>query len=148
VKLIYFLLAILIGCGLTLQGAINSNLKQHLGNPIAAAVISFSVGTIVLLLAYLALPNQYTLSLANLKATTWWMWLGGILGAFYIVFSIIVIPEIGFANFFILLVAGQILLSIVFDQWGLWGYQVHSFSALRGTGIVLMIVGIYLIQKF
>lgn len=146
-RIICYLVAILLGCGLTLQGAINTNLKQHVGSPITAATISFGTGALVLLLAYFVIPNQQHITLDNMKTTAWWMWMGGFIGASYILFSIMVIPAIGFANFFILLVAGQILLSAVFDQWGLWGHQVRALDLPRAMGIVLMAAGIYFVQK-
>ena len=74
------------------------------------------------------------------------MWLGGLLGGFYVLVGILASPRIGFANLFSLVVAGQILLALLFDQFGAFGNPVHALNPLRAAGAALLVLGVYLIQ--
>ena len=56
-QLLFFLpLAFGIGIAMTFQTAINSQLREHLHSPLQAALLSFTVGTIVLALFVLFQP--------------------------------------------------------------------------------------------
>ena len=146
---IYYLLALISGSVLTMQVGINGKLLLSIGNPVLASFISFMVGTIGLGVVYalaVFFEIQKVPSLQSLSLISWWMWLGGLLGAFYIFTVIFVAPKIGFANMFSLVVAGQIILAILFDHFGVLGNQIHSLTALKAIGVALLISGVYLIQ--
>ncbi|SFM39826.1 DMT family transporter [Pelosinus propionicus] len=145
----YYLLALISGAAITTQVGINVKLLSNLGSPVLASLISFSVGTIGLAIVYI-LAACYGLqpvpTLDAISQTSSWMWTGGLLGAFYIFTTIFCSPKIGFANMFSLVVAGQIVLSIIFDHFGLLGSPVHLVTPFRLIGVALLIVGVYLIQ--
>jgi len=146
---LYALMAFISGAVLTMQVGINGKLLIHLGNPILTSFISFLVGTIGLGFAYtfvVLFGVQTVPSLQSLSLISWWTWLGGLLGAFYIFTVIFVAPKIGFANMFSLVVAGQIILAILFDHFGALGNQIHSLTALKAIGVALLVTGVYLIQ--
>lgn len=148
-KFIYCFLALISGFALTLQVGINGELRSKIGNPILSSLISFAVGTIVLTITYFiaTLGNtNSTQNFINLKNTNWWMFTGGVLGSFYIFTTIFTSPKIGFANMFSLVICGQIILAIIFDHFGLLGNQIHPINSLRGLGVILLILGVYIIQ--
>jgi transporter family-2 protein len=139
------------GVAMTTQGGVNGSLRRIVENPVLTALISFSVGTIALfILSFgLALATGQTTSFAeHFKDTNWWMWTGGLLGAFCVFSNIVALPKIGFANMFSLVVAGQVILALIFDQYGFFGYTVHLINWVRVLGVMLLIAGVYLIQKF
>ena len=148
--MLYYLLAIIAGTTVSSQVAINGKLLHYLGSPILTAFISFLIGTVGLGVIYLVsayyglqtIPNFSTLS-----QTSFWMWTGGLLGAFYIFTSVFVAPKIGFANLFSLIVAGQIILALVFDHFGLLTGQPHLTSSMRMVGVAFLVIGVYLIQN-
>lgn len=145
----YYLLSLVSGFALTLQVGINGQLRFKMGNPILSSLISFSVGTLGLAIVFLStvLNGSSALPTANhIKNTSWWMFTGGLLGAFYIFTTIFTSPKIGFANMFSLIICGQIILAVVFDHFGLLGNQVHLLSPLRVLGIILLVLGVYIIQ--
>lgn len=145
----YYLFALLAGAASTIQAGINGTLSSNLGSPLLTSFISFLVGSIGLFIAYI-LTAYYGLqplpTLTSIAQTNYWMWLGGLLGAFFIFTTILCSPKIGFANLFSLLVAGQIILSIIFDHFGLLGSPLHLISPFRILGVVLLIISVYLIQ--
>lgn len=150
-SLIYYLLSFLSGFTATLQSGINSRLREKAGSPVLSSLISFTVGTLALALifCYSLINKSYTLTGENsLNGIKWWMLTGGLLGAFYVYTTIIVSPKIGFANMFSLIICGQILLSVLFDHYGILGNAVHTLNPIRAIGVILLVAGVYLIQKF
>jgi transporter family-2 protein len=74
-------------------------------------------------------------------------WTGGIFGAIYIAISILMLPKLGAATVLALLVAGQMIGSIVFDHYGLLGVPVHSVNLSRILGALLLMAGVLLIRR-
>ncbi len=68
------------------------------------------------------------------------------MGSFYIFTTIFVSPKIGFANMFSLVICGQIILAVIFDHFRLLGNQVYLLTPLRSLGIILLVLGVYIIQ--
>jgi transporter family-2 protein len=79
--------------------------------------------------------------------TSWWQWSGGLLGAVYVVATIVLAPRLGAATLIAAVVAGQMIASVLLDQYGLVGFPVHPLSALRLLGAGLVIGGVVLIQR-
>lgn len=137
------LLAAFGGAAIALQALINARLQQSAGNPVLAATISFAVGLVGLLLVLV--PSQAT-GPQTLSQAPWWAWTGGLLGAFYIVMSILLVPRIGAAALISSAVLGQMVFSLVADHYGLLGVQVRSASPSRLLGAALLIAGVFLIR--
>lgn len=146
---IYYVLSLVSGFALTLQVGINGVLRSKTGNPILSSLISFGVGTLGLAIVLFStvLNGSSTLPTANnIKNASWWMFIGGLFGSFYIFTTILASPKIGFANMFSLVICGQIILAVIFDHFGLLGNQIHLLTPLRALGIILLILGVYIIQ--
>ncbi len=146
---LYYLLSLISGFALTLQVGINGSFRSKIGNPILSSLVSFAVGTLGLALIFFItlLNGSSTLpTIADIRNTSWWMLTGGLFGAFYIFSTIFSSPKIGFANMFSLVICGQIILSILFDHFGLLGNQIHLLNPLRAIGVFLLILGVYIIQ--
>ena len=56
------------------------------------------------------------------------------------------VSRFGAATFFALLIAGQMLGSIVFDHFGVLGVPIHPVSVLRVAGAALLVSGVVLIR--
>ncbi len=148
-NLIYYLLSLISGTFLTIQVSLNGKLRTAMGSPIFASLISFAVGTAGLAAALaftLVSRSQPAPAWAGARQTQWWMWIGGLLGAFYVVTAIVSSPRIGFANMFSLVIAGQIIMAVLIDQFGALGYPPHTINPIRIAGIMLLIVSVYIIQ--
>lgn len=148
-KSIYYLLSLLSGLAIATQVAINGKLRSNLGDPMLTSFISFSIGAIALAIGFFV-SLTYGIgtkpTLASLKSTSWWMWTGGVFGAFYVFTTIIAPPKIGFANMLSLVIGGQIFLTVVFDHFGAFGATIHHISPLRIFGVLLLVAGVYIIQ--
>ena len=141
----FLLLALAAGVLLPVQAGLNAQLRSALGSPIAAALVSFLVGTAGLATIALLLRTPLPLGRAW-GATSPWQWSGGLIGAVYVLAAIVLAPRLGAATLIAAVVAGQMITSLVLDQYGLVGFPVHSMTLVRLLGAVLVIAGVILIQ--
>jgi transporter family-2 protein len=144
---LYLLFAFAGGVVLPFQAGINAQLGGWLDSPVRAAFVSFLVGTIVLLVAA-ALVFKPLPSAGKLSAAPWWVWIGGVLGAFYVAASIVTAPKLGAAQLVALVVAGQALAGLVVDEYGWVGFEPKHISAGRVAGMVLVGAGVALVRIF
>ncbi|UGV26629.1 DMT family transporter [Rhodopseudomonas boonkerdii] len=133
------------GVSLVVQQALNANLRTALNSAVWSGFTSYAVGVLCMLLLALALREPVP-SLSVVSRVPLWAWSGGIFGAIFIGLGIMLIPQIGTATFFVLLVAGQMLGALVFDHFGLLGVPVHPISFVRLVGAALLVCGVVLIR--
>lgn len=112
-----------------------------------AAAISFLVGTLILFAAVVVVSRSVP-ELGPIVGAPPWMYLGGLLGAFYVCASIVLTPQLGVATTIGLFLAGQVIASIVIDHLGLFGVPEHPASIVRVLGALLIIVGVAIVQRF
>jgi bacterial/archaeal transporter family-2 protein len=134
-------LAFLSGTLLPLQVGVNATLKEHLGHAMQAALASFFVGTGAALL-YCLIARVPIPKLSVISGTPWWAWVGGLFGAFYIWVSIVAGPKIGAAALLALVVAGQMVASLLMDHYALLGMPHNPMTAWRVLGVGLVIAGV------
>jgi transporter family-2 protein len=141
------LFAFFAGIAQPVQSGINAQLKNYIGSPIVAAAISFVIGTIILLLISLLSGGLSSMN-RNFSQVPWWLWSGGLIGAFYVTANIVLIPRLGAAQTISLILAGQMIASILIDNYGLFNVPVHSLNIPRIIGALLIVGGVAIIQKF
>jgi transporter family-2 protein len=139
-------LAIAAGISLVIQQAVNSNLRSALHSSAWAAFTSYAVGWACIVLLVLALRDP--VPAANLATRVpWWAWGGGALGSVFIALGIFLVPQIGAATFFTLVITGQMLASVAFDHFGWLGLTQRPIEAPRLIGVALLIGGVLLIRR-
>jgi transporter family-2 protein len=143
----FILLAFVAGFCLPTQAGINVHLNHWTQSAILAATISFAVGTIGLLVYALCLRIPWP-ALDAISRHPWWIWTGGLLGAFLVASTVVLAPRLGAAPMIALIVAGQMTASVVLDHFGWLGYQLHPLSGPRILGVFLLVGGVVLIQRF
>jgi len=79
---------------LPFQAGVNARLAHFVESPIRASLVSFVVGTIVLLVLSIAIFKPLP-SGSKLAGAPWWVWVGGVLGAFYVVVTVVSAPRVG-----------------------------------------------------
>ena len=144
-----FLLPVTLAAGMAAptQFATNTQLRQVVGGPILAAALSFLVGTVVLFVTTLVLRRSVP-ELGPIMDAPWWMWLGGLLGAYFVSASIILTPLLGTATTVGLFLTGQVIASIAIDHFGWIGVSVQPASIPRLLGALLIIAGVAIVQRF
>ena len=144
---LYIIVALAIGLLLPIQVGINAELAQRLSNPITASLISFIVGTVGLMVCLLVsrtpLPDWSTVT-----TLPTWLWFGGFIGAFAVFGGIVSGPKIGLLSLVTLVLAGQLLASLMMDHYGWLGLPVRELSLGRISGSLLLLMAVTLIHKF
>ena len=128
------------GISFVFQQAVNSNLRSEIGSPWWAGFVSYGGGTIAMLIMALLLREQLP-SAGMIGRSGWLSWTGGLFGAVYIAISIIMLPRLGAATVIALIVAGQMVGSLVFDHFGVLGVPVHRVTPVRVAGATLLVLG-------
>ena len=137
----YYLFAIAAGAMLPIQFGINAQLANWVGSPLRATLVSFAVGTAVLLVATLLFARGLTGG-RELGGAPWWVWLGGFLGAFYVLGSVVTAPKLGAAALFAFILAGQALASLAVDHFGWVGFEESPVTPGRLLGLALVAAGV------
>lgn len=141
-----YMLAFVGGLLLTVQVGLNSTLRDALGNPAMAALTNFFVGLVGLVL-FLVLTGAGLPARTALAGVPAWAWVGGLLGAFYVVTSVIVGPRLGAAALLALSVLGQLLASLVVDHYGWLGFPQHPLTVARLAGAAMLFGGVVLMVR-
>lgn len=141
------LLALLAGTLIPLQAGINSRLREYLSSPYYATMISVGISLIAVIafciVSRLPLPSQ-----AAISAVPPWAWTGGLVGVVYVFLVLLLAHKLGATALIAGVIAGQMICSLILDQFGLIGFTQHPLNPGRIAGIVLLIAGVALIQKY
>ncbi|MGN8026545.1 DMT family transporter [Microbacterium sp. 22242] len=111
------LLPFLTGAGIAFQSAVNGRLGQRIASPLAATFMSFVGGVVVLALAagasmlFRGGPAPFPLSLPG----DGWLYLGGLLGAAYILLGVVIVARTGVLLMGLGAVLGQLVVSVLID---------------------------------
>ena len=138
-------LAVAAGAVLPLQAGINAELARWVGGPSRAAFLSILVGAAALLIVSLA-ATRGVAATSRLTEAPWWVWVGGLLGAFYVLGSIVSAPRLGALTLIAALFAGQALASIAIDHFGWVGFPEHAVTPGRIAGVALLAAGLALVR--
>jgi len=139
--------ALAVGVGIATQTRINAELGARLGDGYTAAIISFGVGLVLVLIAALALPSGrrglVTLGSAfRQRRIPWWYALGGAAGAMFVLGQGLLGAVLGVALFTVGIVAGQTTSSLLLDRRGLGTMPARRVTPQRLVGAVLAVAAV------
>lgn len=129
---------VLVGVQFAAQAPVNGALGRTTG-PLAAALISFLVGNVALLL--IAAFSGQLGGFSSLGEAPLWQFAGGVIGATYVALAAMTIARIGAGVIAAVTVTGQLACSVLVDHFGWFGIEVHDVTGLRILGLVLLLVG-------
>jgi bacterial/archaeal transporter family-2 protein len=140
------LVALVTGGLIALQAPINAEAASRLGHPLAAATMSFCIGTLVLIVLTALFARNVT-HLGALKTMPVYMLIGGgLLGAIYVTVTLVLAPKIGVAAVMALGIAGQLVTALLIDRLGLFELLERGLSVGRVGGAVLVLVGALMVR--
>lgn len=146
-KVFAFGFAFLAGALISVQAGSNTQLKKALGDPIPAAVVNYIVGAAGIL-AYSIATRVSVPSTEQAAQAPWWSWIGGLFGLAYGLAVVVLGNRLGAATLMALVVAGQLVCSVVLDHYGWMGFDVRAATFGRIGGCVLMVAGMALVAMF
>jgi len=140
-------LAAVGGVTLAVQGRVNGQLGQRIGDGVVAALVSFGIGSVLLLASLPLLPNARA-GLRRLRRAVRdrelrpWQCLGGASGAFLVTTQSLTVSILGVAVFTVAVVAGQVVASLPVDRAGLGPAGPQAVTPPRLAGAALAVVAV------
>lgn len=133
--LLPLLLPVLAGFFISFQQAMNGTATAHYGTPLAATLVNFISGTVVLWLAWLV--KLAVLGAGNALPAEWWYYLGGPMGCVFIGLGALLVRSLGVLVTGLGMIAGQLVgslgLDVVFPTPG----TVTALPTVLGTLLTL-----------
>jgi transporter family-2 protein len=131
------------GAAVGLQSPMASMITQRLG--IFESVFIVHIGGAIIALVPLLFYGGGKLS--QWKNVPWYALGAGIFGLIVIAAISYMIPHVGIAASIITIVAGQLLVGVLLDHFGLLGAAVRPLDWTRAFGLVVVLVGVWLTVK-
>lgn len=128
------MLGTLVGFLYSIMNLFNARLSQTYGNSFAIVLIHIAGLICILPLTFKSLFKKHTAKP--------WMYIGGLLGIFTVITSNIGVTALGVTATLSLTLLGQLICSMAFDQFGLWGFAKTRFKIEKAISLVLIAMGV------
>ena len=142
-KLGLIVLAVFAGMCNGFQAPVNAALGKFVG-VVESSCISFTVGALSLLVVALVAGQGSLLRVGDAPPN---LWIGGLLGAFFVTTALFVVPKIGAAVMIAAVITGQMTAALIIDHIGLLGIPKNPIDLYRIGGLACLAVGIKLLSK-
>jgi bacterial/archaeal transporter family-2 protein len=126
-----------------LAGAVQAAVMGRFGERIGVieAVAFASLVTTAIAVATLLVVRQGAGGIAEGARAPVWMWSAGLMSAFIVFAVALGPPRIGTATTIALIIAGNLVMAAIVDQYGLFGLDEIALTPVRVLGLVLLAVG-------
>ena len=139
-----FLAAVLIGVALSFQPIVNSASASVLNSAFEAATFSLLLSAVFVFVLFCL--NGAPTQVSQLLLLPWWAVFGGVFGALFVSGGIMLVPIMGATAFFLCLVVGQLVGSVVADTIGAFELEPQALTLRKLVGIVLAFCGVVLVR--
>ncbi|MBF2049434.1 MAG: DMT family transporter [Leptolyngbya sp. IPPAS B-1204] len=136
-------LAVLSGLAITLQGQFMGLLDKGIGTK-ESIFITYGIGGMIATLMMIITQG------GNLRAwhgVPWYAFSAGALGLIIVGTIGYVVPRLGLAPGFTLIVASQFISAVLIDHFGLFGASVRTLDGTKLLGVAILMIGVWLIVK-
>ena len=134
-----------LGAGLLvgLQPPANASMSQYVGD-LGATVVSMAISILVATVLLVCLGHPGRLSgVAHFRPE--WL-IGGLGGVAVVTVGLVAVRPLGAGSVVAILVAGQLITSVLSDQFSWFGAH-HALTLVRGGGVALVVLGTVLITR-
>ncbi len=138
----FILLAAIGGIAVTLQGQFMGIMDQAMGTR-ASVLITYASGG-ALVLVYTLLRG---VDLTGWRGVPWYAFGAGVFGLVIVATIGYVIPRLGVANGFTLIVASQFFIAALIDHFGWFQAVQRPMDLTRLLGFGVMLIGVWLVTK-
>jgi bacterial/archaeal transporter family-2 protein len=133
---------IVAGAAVTAQATLNARMAIAVGDGLWAALLSFGVGFVVLLV--IITLRGTTPQIGGLPGVPWWVWLGGVCGVWIVCAGALSLPVLGAVMALSALILGQVCMGVLIDATGAFGLPTREIDGKRILALVMVIGGLAL----
>jgi bacterial/archaeal transporter family-2 protein len=137
------LIGLIGGVGVGLQVPIAGAMGQRVGG-IASSFIIHVSGAIFSGLFLLLRGGE---KIRDWTTLPWYMLIAGIFGLILYLTINVTLPRLGSTMMVSLIIVGQLMAGVVIDHFGLLGVATRHIDLPRAIGLVVLVLGAYLIAK-
>jgi transporter family-2 protein len=141
--LFLILLAIVAGIAVALQGQFMGLLDRGFGTR-ESIFVTYAGGGLIIALLMLAFRGG---NLKNWQAVPWYAFGSGILGLIIVGAIGYVVPRLGVAKGFTLIVASQFVIAALIDHFGFFGAGIRPLDVTRLLGLGLILLGVWVVVR-
>ncbi len=130
-----------------LAGAIQAAVMGELGGRVGVApALAFAVGvSLVCAVGVLLVWERSFAGVREAASQPLWLWLGGVMSLFIVLGITVATPRIGVAATIGIVIAGNLVMAALIDQYGWLGQDQVAITGLRLVGLALLAAGAALI---
>jgi bacterial/archaeal transporter family-2 protein len=142
-NLLLLLVAVIGGVAVTMQAQFMGLMDRHLGT-VESVFITYGSGALVVGVVMLLLRG------GNLRAWStlpWYAFLAGVVGLLIVGAIGYSVPRLGLVPALTLIVAAQFIAAAVLDHYGWLGAAVRPLDTARALGILVLLLGVWLIIR-
>ncbi|ORX57366.1 DUF606-domain-containing protein [Hesseltinella vesiculosa] len=134
-RLVACILMAFSGCCIAVQAGFNATLNIYAGRSFAPFV-SFAValGCCLVFFIFDILVLKTPRPTSRLKEAPWYAWVGGILGAYYVIVNVLTVAKLGAGTVLSIFVCAQVISACVMDHFGLLGVAKRKYTIWRILG--------------
>ena len=137
--MIGFLIAMISGALMSIQGVFNTQLTKHAGIWTTASFVQFSALIVCLAAGSLTEKSSF-MNIVHFQPR--YMLLGGVLGAFITITVIKSMDLLGPAKAAMLIVIAQLIIAYIIEVFGMFQVEKQALELRKVVGMVIAIVGI------
>lgn len=136
--LIVFLMGVITSVYLPMNGVV----AKYVGSALLANIPFYLLGAVTTIFLF-SFTGNFS-SIPRLREVPHYLYLSGFISAFLVLGSTFLIPRVGAGRFFVLFVAGQILMALVISHFGLLASPQNPITLKKALGAFLLIFGVVL----
>ncbi|KAF8933980.1 hypothetical protein BGZ58_005999 [Dissophora ornata] len=142
-------LCLIGGVATASQGAVNAKLGQYTGQGLSSTFV-FCIGAVVSCIYFLIEvkgkpPANLVLMMAK---APWWSWTGGVIGAVFVIITILTIPKLGAGTTTAIIVCAQMIFSCLIDHFSIFDIPFRQYTLWRGLATIGLVACVTIIAKF
>lgn len=141
--LLIALFVLIGGVAVGIQSPISSFIGQRLGTVESIFTVQLS-GTVLAGLLLLAKGGG---NAAQIPRLPWYALLAGVFSLIVIAAINVAIPRIGVGATITLIVAGQVIIGLIADQFGWFGADVRPVDVTRVLGVGILLLGTWIVIR-
>lgn len=144
VSFIYLIIIAAVGgIAVAVQGQLMGSIDKQVGT-LESVFVTYGGGGFLIGIIMILLRGA---NLSGLSQLPWYTLLAGPMGLVLIAAIGYSVPRLGLVPAFTILVAAQFMAAALIDQFGLFGAEIRQINLSRVTGMLVMLVGIWLAMR-